>query len=181
MKDDTEDVDETQDSEHFDARTSFLSLCQGNHYQFDQLRRAKHSSMMVLYHLHNPDAPTFTPNCANCHLDIIKGYRHHCTSCNVDYCHLCVQRFGSRQLHAHVLRPVDVTGGAPTQLTEEQKRERERNISMHLALLQHASNCKLGSSCEGRNCQKMKVRFASCLFSLFSCSFCSATPPVARC
>jgi ferredoxin len=57
--DDTEDVDDIQECEHFDTRQSFLNLCQGNHYQFDQLRRAKHSSMMVLYHLHNPDAPKF--------------------------------------------------------------------------------------------------------------------------
>eukprot|EP00606_Chrysophyceae_sp_TOSAG23-5_P001021 GSChrysophyteH2.ASY1.ANO1.1469.1 assembled CDS len=59
MADDTEDIDDVQESEHFDNRLSVLKLCTGNHYQFDQLRRAKHSSMMVLYHLHNPDAPKF--------------------------------------------------------------------------------------------------------------------------
>jgi E1A/CREB-binding protein len=46
-------VPETE-NEFFDTRTAFLSLCQGNHYQFDSLRRAKHSSMMVLYHLQGP-------------------------------------------------------------------------------------------------------------------------------
>eukprot|EP00607_Mallomonas_marina_P011082 CAMPEP_0182423844 /NCGR_PEP_ID=MMETSP1167-20130531/9918_1 /TAXON_ID=2988 /ORGANISM="Mallomonas Sp, Strain CCMP3275" /LENGTH=519 /DNA_ID=CAMNT_0024603145 /DNA_START=677 /DNA_END=2237 /DNA_ORIENTATION=+ len=55
--DETEDPDDTQECEFFDTRQAFLNLCQGNHYQFDQLRRAKHTSMMVLYHLHNPDAP----------------------------------------------------------------------------------------------------------------------------
>jgi hypothetical protein len=56
---------------------SFLSLCQGNHYQFDTLRRAKHSSMMVLYHIHNPNAPAFASTCnvCNCELEAGAGYR----------------------------------------------------------------------------------------------------------
>ena len=59
LRDDTEDVDDTIDFEFFESRQSFLALCQNSHYQFDQLRRAKHTSMMVLYHLHNPDTPHY--------------------------------------------------------------------------------------------------------------------------
>jgi E1A/CREB-binding protein len=32
-------------------------VCQANHFQFDQLRRAKHSTTMLCYSLHNPTAP----------------------------------------------------------------------------------------------------------------------------
>ena len=61
-----EDPDMQEECDFFDTRQAFLSLCVGNHYQFDQLRRAKHSSMMVLYHLHNPQAPAFTHFCNMC-------------------------------------------------------------------------------------------------------------------
>ncbi|PPD89946.1 hypothetical protein GOBAR_DD13119 [Gossypium barbadense] len=75
---DTKDKDEILESEFFDTRQAFLNLCQGNHYQYDTLRRAKHSSMMVLYHLHNPTAPAFVTTCNVCHLDIETGQGWRC-------------------------------------------------------------------------------------------------------
>jgi hypothetical protein len=158
LPDDTEDVDDIQESEHFDTRQSFLNLCQGNHYQYDQLRRAKHSSMMVLYHLHNPDAPKFVPSCANCHVDILTGVRHRCEKCEVDYCQSCVVRLGS-SIHNHPLRPVNGNNSAPSKLTEEQRRERQRSIQLHMQLLNHAANC---TKCDSRNCAKMKVGMSFC-------------------
>lgn len=55
-----DDVEEL-DCEFLNNRQAFLNLCRGNHYQFDELRRAKHTSMMVLWHLHNRGAPKFVP------------------------------------------------------------------------------------------------------------------------
>jgi len=153
LPDDTEDVDDIQESEHFDTRQSFLNLCQGNHYQFDQLRRAKHSSMMVLYHLHNPDAPKFVPSCGNCHVDILTGIRYRCEKCELDYCQTCVSRLGT-SIHNHPLRAINGSNAAPAKLTEEQRRERQRSIQLHMQLLNHAANCL---KCDSRNCAKMKV------------------------
>jgi hypothetical protein len=157
LKDDTEDVDDTLESEHFDTRQSFLNLCQGNHYQFDQLRRAKHTSMMVLYHMHNPDAPKFVPNCTVCHKDILVGHKYRCEPCEQDYCPACYGQHGSR-VHLHPLRIMAVSAVvAPPTLTDEQRRQRQQAIDLHLTLLVHASSCVLGSDCKSRHCQKMKV------------------------
>jgi E1A/CREB-binding protein len=148
LPDNTEDVDEPQQNEHFETRQSFLNLCQGNHYQFDQLRRAKHSSMMVLYHLHNPDAPKFVPTCSNCKENIV-AQAFHCRSCEIDFCQSCVAQQGSR-IHVHPLQQV---GSAPQIVTEEQRKERERSIKLHMQLLSHAANC---GGCESKNCARMK-------------------------
>lgn len=84
------DPDTDMENEFFETRQSFLSLCQGNHYQFDTLRRAKHSSMMVLYHIHNPTAPAFASNCNVCNKEMEAGTGFRCTVCtDFDICASC--------------------------------------------------------------------------------------------
>lgn len=152
LTDDTEDVDDIQECEHLDTRQSFLNLCQGNHYQFDQLRRAKHSSMMVLYHLHNPDAPKFLPTCTSCQTEIISGLRFHCDRCEIDFCQKCVSLHGPT-IHQHSLRSIAASSNVVQQLTEEQRRERQRSVQLHMQLLNHASICV---KCDSKNCARMK-------------------------
>ena len=41
-------------------------------------------------------------------------------------------------------------------LTEQQRRERQRNIQLHIALIEHASRCN-SPSCTSQNCVKMKI------------------------
>ena len=155
---DTEDRDDTQECEHFETRLSFLQLCQGNHYQFDQLRRAKHTSMMVLYHLHNPDAPKFMCNVPTCTQSIVTGTRFHCDTCDVDFCQSCyVAQKDTKARHIHPLRPMLVSGSSTVQpLTEEQRRERNRSIQLHLQLLLHSARDCVGKKCASKNCEKMK-------------------------
>lgn len=85
---------------------AFLSLCQGNHYQFDTVRRARHSSMMVLYHLHNPTEPAFASTCNNCSREIEMGEGFRCTVCSdFDLCKDC-QAAGVHSHHTFTVRTV---------------------------------------------------------------------------
>jgi len=82
--------DERITCDFFDTRQGFLRMCQGNNYQFDTLRRAKHSSMMVLWHLHNPSIPAYAHACNVCETDIGCGTRWHCEACyDYDICDNC--------------------------------------------------------------------------------------------
>lgn len=53
---DTDDPDPLMEQDCIDTRLQFLNFCQRNNYQFDELRRAKHSTMMLLATLHKPRA-----------------------------------------------------------------------------------------------------------------------------
>lgn len=146
---------EEMDCEFLNNRQAFLNLCQGNHYQYDYLRRAKHSSMMVLWHLHNRDAPKFVQQCAICSREILTGYRYHCPTCaDYDQCHECVSNPNSPR-HPHQLKAIPVASGQQSELTEAQRKERQRSIQLHMTLLLHAATCK-SSKCPSANCTKMK-------------------------
>lgn len=187
VPEETKDNDESLESEFFDTRQAFLSLCQGNHYQYDTLRRAKHSSMMVLYHLHNPTAPAFVTTCIKCHLDIESGQGWRCESCaDYDICNACYEKDGGKD-HPHTLinnQTID-----PNAQNKEARQlrvtqvilslivsVRARVCSTHytdtitkflglvlqlrkmLELLVHASECR-AALCEYPNCRKVKGLF----------------------
>jgi len=149
-----DDDEEELDCEFLNNRQLFLNLCQGNHYQFDSLRRAKHTSMMVLWHLHNRDAPKFVQQCALCSREILQGKRYHCPTCaDFDQCYKCL-RNPNIPRHPHPLQAIPV-GPTQSALTPEQRKERQRSIQLHMTLLLHASTCR-SPECQSANCAKMK-------------------------
>jgi E1A/CREB-binding protein len=160
IDDDAEDLD----CEFLNNRQAFLNLCRGNHYQFDELRRAKHTSMMVLWHLHNRDAPKFVQQCVACSREILSGKRYHCNTCpEYDLCEDCYKDpKANRGTCTHKLVPIavesdsgaDGTSGG-SNLTEAQRQQRQRNLMLHIQLIEHASRCK-NPNCSSSNCAKMK-------------------------
>ena len=105
---DTSDPDDLIDAALLNCRHTFLEMCQYRHYEFNTLRRAKHSSMMLCYYLHHPKAPHLSIRCSTCK-DQIKGVRWHCDACpDVDICKKCYLQKG-RYAHNHELIPYRVT------------------------------------------------------------------------
>ncbi|KAI3761107.1 hypothetical protein L1987_51515 [Smallanthus sonchifolius] len=154
---DTKDKDEILESEFFDTRQAFLSLCQGNHYQYDTLRRAKHSSMMVLYHLHNPTAPAFVTTCNRCHNDIETGQGWRCDVCpDYDVCNSCYCKDGGID-HPHKLTP-HVSIAERDAQNKEARQQRVVQLRKMLDLLVHASQCR-SPHCQYPNCRKVKGLF----------------------
>ena len=155
------DEDPDMDSEFFDTRQQYLSLCQGNHYQFDTLRRARHSSMMSLYHLHNPSEPAFTASCNICQAEVQPGESYRCTKCpDFDMCGNCFRRsqMDRRLAHAHPLiapsgRKFDET---QMRLSREEKQRKLQQMRALMSLVAHAASCK---GCNDPNCARVKKMY----------------------
>merc|ERR1712161_106732 len=115
---------------------------------------SKGRRVKVLWHLHNRDAPKFVQQCTTCSREILQGYRFHCPICaDFDQCQDCVQNPNTPR-HPHQLKPIAVSG-QQTELTEAQRKERQRSIQLHMTLLQHAATCN-SPKCPSANCTKMK-------------------------
>ena len=54
-----------------DARHALLELCQTRNLEFSNIRQAKYSTAMLLYHLHNHDAPGVVPKCTSCQQETV--------------------------------------------------------------------------------------------------------------
>jgi E1A/CREB-binding protein len=161
---DTSDEDPTVENEIFESRQQLLNYCQTNNCQFDELRRAKHSTIMLLYQLHNPMAPRFLQQCGACYRDITHGTRHHCKMCaNFDMCEDCYKPIISgkwatkdpRLAHdkSHVFEAIDLETQGETRKSRE---EREKSLKAHIELLEHATKCDGLPSCTLLNCERLK-------------------------
>ena len=164
---DTADPDEPIEVELFESRQRFLNYCQSSHCQFDELRRAKHSTMMVLFQLHNPAAPLFLQQCGACYRDITHGVRYSCNNCSkFDLCEDCYKpvtsglwtKRDSRFEHdpSHTFTPIDMEVSIDSAMSQE---DRQKALKAHCALLEHAGDCPGAPACSLQNCQKMKKLF----------------------
>lgn len=98
---DTDDKDGLLDYDFFHDRVSFLNFCEKNFYRFDTLRRAKHSSMMILHHLHASRARAIGTICSICSQKAVEGWQ--CETCSPFHvCSECYQREG-HNCHVHKL------------------------------------------------------------------------------
>lgn len=147
------------DNDFFDTRNLFLSLCQGNHYQFDTARRARHSSMMVLYHLHNPSEPAFTSNCSVCQTELKPGEGYRCLTCtDFDMCTACHASPAVTHPHQLVLQATRKFDETRMRLTDEDRMKRDETFQRTMTLLVHASDCR-STQCLSSNCAKVKALF----------------------
>ncbi|KAL1204838.1 Histone acetyltransferase HAC5 [Cardamine amara subsp. amara] len=167
------DTDDILESEFFDTRQAFLSLCQGNHYQYDTLRRAKHSSMMILYHLHNPTVPAFATACAICQqeLETAQGWR--CEVCpDYDVCKACYSK-GINHPHSLISRPSATDSVVQNTQTNQIQTAQLREVLLHViaccsgqcqyprcrqikSLLRHGVACKIRGCA---HCKRMWALF----------------------
>jgi E1A/CREB-binding protein len=142
---DTSDKDPDIVNEFFDTRLDFLKLCMWHLFQFDTLRRAKHSSMMVLYYLHNPEGTAWF-TCNLCNQTIEPGTGARCTVCtDFDVCGNCYATCS----HEH---PLDLARGEGGQAKQS---NRTQEI---IAVIQHAFQCNL-RRCGVEKCTRVKNVF----------------------
>ena len=86
-----------------DGRDAFLTLARDKHYEFSSLRRAKFSSLAMLYELHNSSNDRFMYTCNNCKRQLVEA-RYHCSQCDdFDLCINCYNRDG----HHHSMDKVE--------------------------------------------------------------------------
>lgn len=152
---DTEDNDSIMDNCFLENRHALLSFCQGNHYQFDSLRRAKHSSMMILYHLQNPNSSSGGTFCSLCLKDLGADQRWKCEICpELNVCSMCYQR-SNASCHNHTLSCHLPTsrGGAENKLT--------KMVRELLDVILHASHCQTTNHlCSYPNCTLIRRLFS---------------------
>lgn len=137
---DTKDKDPFIEQECIVTRLQFLNYCQKNNYQFAELRRAKHTTMMILANLHKPRVEPEQQ--LKAHLKVIA----HAASCSGPPRCLSSNCQRMKQLFRHI-RECDVT----------YKRGCKTCTRLFVLLTKHARDCTK-KACPIPFCERIKER-----------------------
>nr|KYP39500.1 Histone acetyltransferase HAC12 [Cajanus cajan] len=157
---DTKENDVTLDNEFFDTRHNFLSFCQKNSFQFDSLRRAKYSSMMILYFLKNPSLLNVGTICRVCNKQNVYQYHWKCQSCpEFIVCAACYEKRGAN-CHAHTLIQTYSTVLSPS--GNQELNPKAALIQELQDVVKHASQCRSTKTqpCTYLHCLQIKKLFS---------------------
>ncbi|CAF1025283.1 unnamed protein product [Rotaria sp. Silwood1] len=137
------DTDTLIQCDLMDTRNAFLYFAHDRHHEFLSLRRAKFSTMALLYELHISTKDKFKSNCNTCrqHCDIL----NHCTVCE-DF-NLCETCYNIEPTHEHRMKR-----SVPSIVSQSQ---RQRSMQHCIEALSHSGNCR-NSTCDKCNCFRYK-------------------------
>lgn len=152
------DPDSLINSELMDSRDSFLQMARERHLEFSSLRRAKYSTMAMLYELHNEGRQSFLYTCNVCKSQI--ETRWHCSEC--DEYDLCVRCY-KLEKHPHQMELFglgieeegssnngDISGERPSGMVKN-----KASFEPCIRALVHACQCK-DANCRIITCMQMK-------------------------
>lgn len=166
----TTDSDALISCDLMDGRDAFLTLAREKHYEFSSLRRAKYSSVALLYELHNSTNGGFVYTCNKCKRHV-GDTRYHCTVCeDFDLCASCHKV----EPHPHEMEKVgDIFGSSESDgamggaggssagysggagATNSPGESRRLSIQRCIQSLVHACQCR-DANCRLPSCHKMK-------------------------
>ncbi|CAG0896189.1 unnamed protein product [Cyprideis torosa] len=149
------DPDPLVNCELMDGRDSLLTLARERHLEFSSLRRAKFSTLTMLYELHNQGKDGFVYTCNHCRAQV--ETRYHCTVCeDYDLCCNCYERVN----HPHRmerLESVMIGGGGEGKDGDKGEGADMKKVSIQRCIesLVHACQCR-DANCRLPACQRMK-------------------------
>jgi E1A/CREB-binding protein len=167
------DKDPSISCDLMNGRDEFLNFARDKHHEFSSLRRAKYSSMALLYELHNQGNEKFVYTCNKCKSQM--EFRFHCTVCeDFDLCPTCYESVG----HEHKMEKLSSSQPNPDNGSGESKHSQQNSqnasdsksndpnknagqkppkphIEMYLNTFMHAVHCR-NANCTYAKCMQFK-------------------------
>jgi len=155
------DTDALIQCDLMDTRDAFLNFAREKHYEFSSLRRAKFSTMALLYELHTSTTDKLTYTCNMCRQPC--DVRFHCTVCeDYDLCEKCSniepkhEHKMERRVNSSIVEDCDQnSSNSNGKSLGSSQLQRQQSMQRCIEALLHAVNCR-NANCVNRSCYRYK-------------------------